>query len=306
VTVGNSTSEQGRRTRLPPPEAGKIAAARPRVLHIIGFGRSGSTVLGIALGRHPAIFNVGEVVGIPSFLAGPNYVAPRACGCLNRIEQCPFWSEVGKRVPLGVDTLPPTAAGWRHYVPWLSPISSDLARWGASNARFFSAVLDVSGASIVVDASKRAERAYWLWASGAVDLIPLWLTRDFRAVMRSEQSRHRSRIKAAVSWWCAQRRAAQLAVLIEARGGKVIRGTYEEMTADPRTFFNRILTELGLDWCREVLNLQPGHVIGGDHNTKHGGRGTFVRPAATVCEREQRPASAFMSWRSLVRPKGRV
>jgi hypothetical protein len=252
------------------------------------------------------MFNVGEVVGMPSFVAGPNYVAPRACGCLNRIEQCPFWSEVGKRVPLGVDTLPPTAAGWRHYAPWLSPISGDLERWGASNARFFSAVLDISGATIVVDVSKRAERAYWLWASGAVDLIPLWLTRDFRAVLRSERRWHRSTIKAAVSWWCAQRRAAQLVATIEGRGGKVIRGTYEEMTADPRRFFERILAELGLEWCGEVLNLQPGHVIGGDHDTKHGGRTTFVAPTALAREREQRPVPSFMSWRSLLRLKSRV
>jgi hypothetical protein len=290
----------------PPSGAGTIAAARPRVLHVIGFGRSGSTVLCIALGRHPALFNVGEFVGMPSFVAGPHYVAPRACGCLKRLEQCPFWSQVGRRVPLGVDTLPPPARGWRHYMPWLPPITSDLERWGASNARFFSAVLDVAGAAIAVDASKRAERAYWLWASGAVDLIPLWLTRDFRAVMRSERRKHRSTIKAALSWWVAQRRAAQLVAKIEARGGKVIRGTYEEMTADPRTFLGRILTELGLDWCGEVLNLQPDHVIGGDHATKHGGRTTFVRPTASYSEREERLLPAFLNWCSSLRVKRRV
>jgi hypothetical protein len=191
-------------------------------------------------------------------------------------------------------------------MPWLAPLSNDLGRWGESNARFFSAVLDVSGAAIVLDASKRAERAYWLWASGAVDLTALWLTRDFRAVMRSEQRRHRSTIKAAASWWCAQRRAAQLAALIEAQGGKVIRGTYEEMTADPHTFFNRILTQLRLDWCGDVLDLQPGHVIGGDHNTKHGGRNRFVGPAAAVRKLEKRPTSALISWCSLWRPKDHV
>ena len=254
-----------------------MTAQRPRVLYVIGFGRSGSTVLCIALGRHSAVLNIGEVVAMPSFIAGPNYVPPRACGCLERLEQCPFWSHVAERVPLGVDTVPPTASGWRHYVPWLPPINSDLERWGMSNARFFSAVLDVSGAAIAVDASKRADRAYWLWASGAVDLIPLWLTRDFRAVMRSERRKRRSTIKAALSWWVAQRRAAQLVAKIDARGGTVLRGSYEEMTADPRAFLGRILSELSLPWCEDVLNLQPGHVIGGDHSTKHGGRKTIVR-----------------------------
>lgn len=256
--------------------------ARPRVLYIIGFGRSGSTVLCMALGRHPAIFNIGEFVSMPTFVAGANYVSPRACGCLKRLEQCTFWSEVGRRTPLGTDTLPPTAGGWRHYAPWLPPTSSDLGRWGESNARFLSAVLDVSGAAIAVDASKRAERAYWLWASGSVDLIPLWLTREFRAVMRSERRKGRSTIKAAISWWVAQRRAAQLVARIEAWNGKVIRGSYEEMTADPRAFLGRILNELGLPWCEDVLHLQPGHVIGGDHSTKHGGRTAIEQPAAAL------------------------
>jgi len=258
-----------------------MTAHRPRVLYVMGFGRSGSTVLCIALGRHSAMFNVGEFVSMPTFVAGANYVSPRACGCRERIERCPFWSKVGQRTPLGVDTLPPTAGGWRRYMPILPPTSADLARWGASNARFFSAVLDVSGAAIAIDASKRADRAYWLWASGDVDLIPLWLTRDFRAVMRSERRKGRSTIKAAVSWWVAQRRAAQLVAKIEARHGKVIRGSYEEMTADPRSFLGRILNDLGLPWSEDVLSLQPGHVIGGDHNTKHGGRMTIERTAAT-------------------------
>ena len=117
-------------------------------------------------------------------------------------------------------------------MPWLPPTSRDLERWGAPNARFYSAVLDVSGAAIAFDASKRADHAYWLWASGAVDLIPLWLTRDFRSVMRSERRKGRSTLKAALSWWVEQRRAAQL--VAKARNGMVIRGSYEEMAADLR------------------------------------------------------------------------
>jgi hypothetical protein len=253
-----------------------MTSTRPRVLYVTGFGRSGSTVTCIALGRHPAIFNAGEVVSISTFTAGANYVAPRACGCQRRLEQCPFWSEVAGRVPLGVDTVPPTAAGWRHYVPWLPPTNSDLNRWGRTNAHFYSAVLDVSKATIVVDASKRADRAYWLWASGEVDLIPLWLTRDFKSVMRSERRKHRSTTKAALSWWVAQRRAAQLVSQIAGQGGHVIRGSYEELTADPRAFLGRILCELNLPWCEDVLHLQPGHVIGGDHATKHGERRTIM------------------------------
>ena len=76
------------------------------------------------------------------------------------------------------------------------------------------------------------------------------------------------------------------------------------MTTDPRAFLGRILAGLGLPWCEDVLNLQPGHVIGGDHNTKHRGQTTFVRP--TYGEREERLLPAFLSWRSSKRAKSRV
>lgn len=249
------------------------------MLYILGYGRSGSTVLGMALGQHPDIVNVGEVVALPSFLP-EHRPDDRACGCLQPIEVCPFWREVAAQVPLGRHTGVPTSGGWRHYAPWLPPLGPELEPWGRANAAFFAAVTKAAGASLAIDGSKRADRAWWLWASGAVDLIPLWLTRERAAVVRSERKHGRWGLKAATHWHVAQRRAVQLVRSVEGKGGQVVRGTYEEMTEDPRGFLGRILAELGLPWNEAILQPRPAHVIGGEHAAKHGGRLTIERKAA--------------------------
>ncbi len=83
-----------------------------KVLKIAGLGRSGSTILDIALGNHPAIESVGEVGNLMrngwvsrGSLRGIERKKRRVplCTCGKRLdvlyvgspeEACPFWSEV--------------------------------------------------------------------------------------------------------------------------------------------------------------------------------------------------------------------
>lgn len=249
---------------------------KPRVLYLMGYGRSGSTVLAMALGQHPKIVNVGEANALPSFLPGAASITDgRACGCLQPVAECPFWRAVAARAgSLGrPDHMnPPSGRGWRRYAPWLAPLSPHVEQWGEANAAFYRAVLDEADASLVVDGSKHASRAYWLWASGALDLTVVWLTRLPEDVLRSELRHGRSALKAALSWHVAQRRAAQLTRKIEAAGGEVLRLTYEEFTSTPRTVLHKLLGEFGLPWCDTVLHPRPHHVIGGNHEAKHDAR----------------------------------
>jgi hypothetical protein len=82
---------------------------KPRVLYSLGYGRSGSTVLGMALGQHPGIVNLGEISVLPRFVPGPTYVAPRACGCLQPLDHCPYWKGVARRLG-SMETLAQTGA----------------------------------------------------------------------------------------------------------------------------------------------------------------------------------------------------
>ncbi len=250
---------------------------KPRVLYVLGYGRSGSTVLGMALGQHPGLVNLGEISTLPTFVPGPTYIAPRACGCLLPLDQCPYWQGVARRVgsmaALAQDgtSLSPSM-GWRRYAPWLPEPSGELPRWAAGASAMYAAAIAEAGAQVAVDTSKGAARAWWLWKSGAVDLQFVWLTRRLEGVIRSQIRHGNAALKTALSWRLAQRQAAQMARVAERAGLRVPRMSYEGLVQDPRTVLGEVLRHVGLPWDDAVLTPRPAHTIGGEHEGKHGGR----------------------------------
>jgi hypothetical protein len=252
-------------------------AMKPRVLYVLGYGRSGSTVLGMALGQHPGMVNLGEISVLATFVPGPTYIAPRACGCLLPLDQCPYWQGVARRLgsmtALAHDgtTLTPTM-GWRRYAPWLPEPSDELPRWASAAAGLYAATIAEAGAEVAVDTSKGGSRAWWLWKSGAVDLTFVWLTRRLEDVIRSQIRHGQSALKTAVSWRLAQRQAAQVARAAEAAGLRVPRISYERLVQEPRAVLGEVLDHVELPWDDAVLTPRPAHTIGGEHEGKHGDR----------------------------------
>jgi sulfotransferase family protein len=256
---------------------------KPRVLCSLGYGRSGSTVLGMALGQHPGIVNLGEISVLSTFVPGPTYIAPRACGCLRVLDQCPYWKGVARRLG-SMETIAQTGAffsprlGWRRYAPWLPEPTDQLERWGQAAADLYRATIDEANAVLAVDTSKDAVRTWWLWRSGAVDLTFIWLTRRLEDVIRSQMKHGYSPTRTALSWQLSQHQAAQVARRVEACGARVLRIGYEHLTEQPRAVLSEILEHTSLPWDESVLNPRPDHVIGGDHVVKHGGR-TTIEPS---------------------------
>lgn len=259
---------------------------KPRVLYVLGYGRSGSTVLGMALGQHPAIVNLGEISALRRFVPGPTYVPPRACGCLRQLDNCPYWTGVARRlgsmeILARTDMSVSPTMGWRRYAPWLPEPSDELARWGKATAALYRAALEEANAVLAVDTSKGAARAWWLWRAGVADLKFVWLTRLLEDVIRSQLRHGHSSLKTALSWRLAQHQAAQVAHQVEGAGHQVLRITYERLTEQPRTVLSQILEHVGLPWHEDVLTPRPDHVIGGDHAVKRGGRHTIEPSTGT-------------------------
>jgi len=274
---------------------------QPRVLYVLGYGRAGSTMLGMALGQHPGIVNLGEISALRRFVPGPTYRPPRACGCLQQLDQCPYWTGVARRLGsmerlARTDITVSPTMGWRRYAPWLPEPSDELLRWGEATAALYRATLEEANATVAVDTSKGAARAWWLWRSGAVDLKFIWLTRRLEDVIRSQLKHGHSPLKTALSWQLAQRQAAQVARQVEGTGARVPRISYEHLTEQPRTVLAEILEHAGLPWHEEVLTPRPDHVIGGDHVVKHGGRHTIEPSTGT---RPPLPLNARLTLRLL-------
>ena len=68
-------------------------AAPVRVVYIMGYGRSGSTVLDTVLGNVDGVESVGELANVAR--SGWRGEEPCACGRLAR--DCSFWSSVRRR-----------------------------------------------------------------------------------------------------------------------------------------------------------------------------------------------------------------
>ena len=69
-------------------------------LYILSAGRSGSTLLNLALGTHPRAVAVSELTQLPF-----DVIRRNTCSCSLPIDECLFWREVGRHVQseLGID-----------------------------------------------------------------------------------------------------------------------------------------------------------------------------------------------------------
>jgi hypothetical protein len=175
------------------------------VLSIVGEGRSGSTVLAAILGEVAGFFDAGEL----HWVWGRSLIQQRPCGCGRPPARCPVWS----RVVEGTFGIPPeeqaTGRGGgstgevvaderellarRNRIRLLRLRRADrpgagwaaLERMRAVTGTLYANLVDVTGARVVVDASKRPEDAAVLAGVSAVDLYVLHIVRDPRAVVFS-------------------------------------------------------------------------------------------------------------------------
>jgi hypothetical protein len=166
----------------------------PTVAFIAGWGRSGSTLLGLALGECPGAVYVGEVRDLWTRGLREN----RLCGCGAPFRDCAFWAAVGDAGFGGWDRLDIERVQYlRRCVdrPWNEPsLRSAVTRrprlrvLGTAYAEVLRAlyrgIREVSGAEIVVDSSKIASHALLLKAAG-LPVEAVHLVRDSRGVVHS-------------------------------------------------------------------------------------------------------------------------
>jgi hypothetical protein len=225
--------------------------ARVSVVYLGGFGRSGSTLVERMLGCAPGWVNIGELVDLARSVARSDEL----CGCGEPFSRCPLWTEVGEIAFKGwtddvldrLVALQRAAARQRHLPGLLGSRrqpTKALVDLRAAYTRIYSAVAEVTGARVVVDASKGPALGLALAGAPGLDLRMLNVVRDPRAVAWS-WNRHVERPHAASGaeemWRIpAHRSAAQWSALqLEMSAISGLGGTpsarlhYEEFVADP-------------------------------------------------------------------------
>lgn len=157
-----------------------------KILYIVGEGRSGSTLLNLTLDNHPNVVAMGELCNVYRYILGQN----NWCACGSRVSECGFWRQVSDRLTdqPGDELLNLQAKYESSRAALLWPIIrriNDAAsqRYQVGTRRVFEAVQEVSGARLLVDASKLPGRAMALANMPNVELYVVHLVRDARALV---------------------------------------------------------------------------------------------------------------------------
>lgn len=277
-------------------------ATGTRVVYVAGTGRSGSTLLGNAIGSLPGALSVGEVkLGLRRGVAEGG-----SCGCRVPVVECPVWRPALEAtfgaVPSPADALhidaQLTAATRTRRVPWwLAGRTSDaVVELVDLFGRLLSELASVSGSSVLVDSSKLPAYGALLARSDQLDVRVVHLVRDPRAVAYSwqrtsasqqvagfeEEMERFSPTKSSLMWLESSGSTLGLA----RRGGAathVVR--YEDLVADPAVVLDEIAAFAGYAEAERDLSfigaagleLRTSHAVAGNPNRVRSGPLTLRR-----------------------------
>lgn len=269
-----------------------------KVLYIAGVGRSGSTLLERMLGAVPGSVNAGEVNAIFSRVASQDQL----CGCGEPFSRCPFWTEVGDRAFGGWDSvtsrmsqLQPRLVRQRHVLRLFTGVAPeayrrDLDEYLDVHHRLYRAISAVSGAEVVVDASKSTAQLFALRRTRDLDLRVVNLVRDPRGVANSWNKsgiiKPQAQDGALMGTYAPHRLAMLWAALqlecavLRAASPSSARVRYEDLVSAPRPTLERALRAVGLDPAPGALahvgdhsvDLTPSHGVAGSRTRFTAGR----------------------------------
>ena len=287
------------------------------VLYLLGKGRSGSTLLSMALGELDGFFAAGEL----RFFWRRGLVEDRRCACGRPITGCEVWGAVADRMAdLDAESLAADSEAvfrWGAVPRLLAGRTRSWAafgRWSEATGRLLTAVADVTGAEVIVDSSKWPTDPGVLGRVGDVGPYSLLLVRDPRAVAWSwqrtkthhdlDQPREMDRYPAWHSGlsWTSRNVVAGLASRRSPGPRMTLR--YEDFTADPRSR----LVDLGAFVGRDpdvdavldgrTLRVTGGHTLAGNP-TRFGGTTMTIREdeewRTGLSARDRRTVSA-LTW----------
>jgi hypothetical protein len=169
--------------------------AKPKILYILGSGRSGSTILDMLLGNHENIESFGEIAN----LAAAGWMNNEYCSSGDKVNESPFWNSIKS------DFL--KRANDEDAIVKLSAINKQVNKkknilnhffFGKIpagikeeflffNECLFEALFNETGKDIIVDSSKMPLRGELLACSKKFDVYFIHLIRDGRKVLESLQ-----------------------------------------------------------------------------------------------------------------------
>lgn len=267
-----------------------------KVLYVMGAGRSGSTILGVALGNCDGVFFAGEL---------DKWLPRRGIPRRKDVARVRFWEAVLGKME-GAQEL------FGHQAQRCLERSSALFRvrdwprrrglrepYRAVSRTLYEAVADVAGTRSIVDTSHYPLRARELQALDGVELHLLFLVRDPRSVVASFARRdvdERSFGALTTNAYLWLTHLLSLAVFLRHRRDRRLFVRYEQLVDDPQSVLGRVLEMIGSDaQCPDLETLSTGAPFHG--NRLLGSRTIALRRPAKPPESSLATTLLQLPWR---------
>lgn len=209
------------------------------VAFILGDGYSGSTLLDLLLGSHTQMAGMGEIdaEAFDVFLE-----QNQLCTCLMHAGECHFWNKVLRRLQEDTGTSPFRLGSDGDVSETVTRQTLELLR----------AIKEVSGADVLIDSSKKFERAYTLAKSDAIMPKVIHLVRDGRAVAYSYTKRGKPFREAVLQWLTVNDQINSWLASDEAP--EHMRVDYERLCAQPEEVVREVCDFLEVEWEPQMMS----------------------------------------------------
>ncbi len=168
---------------------------RPKVIYILGCGRSGTTILDILLGNHSGFFSVGELNNF--FYA---WSTKSFCSCGSRVTSCEIWKNIGKNFynsgskydPIKMNDYQFNMEKNRYILKQVMGLHSkaNYSKYKLFTYNIFKELQEISHCKTTIDSSKSAGRAIALLKNEKLDVKVIHMVRDPRGVYYSFQKKN--------------------------------------------------------------------------------------------------------------------
>lgn len=274
-----------------------------KLVYILSYGHSGSTLLDMVIGSIPKVFSMGEVVYLPwnIYRDGPSDPLAKQqniCSCLKSFKECETWNKIIKNInrKVGYDiynepfhyrmsvinkqSYPPTDL----IIKIKRVILYNILKYNQltkvnnliyqkhfdvikNNWLLFDTISEICNVDFVVDSSKDILRLYYLMQYRPNDVYIIFLYRSIYGISYSNFKLGIDPIRTAKKIVKSNNRWKE--ILRNQRNLKYISVDYEKLCSNPIETRKRI---------SEFLNLpDPGNILGIDTHTYHMVAGNPIR-----------------------------
>lgn len=267
--------------------------SRKEVLYILGYGRSGTTILHNVLSQVDGFVGGGELREI----WGRGWERDELCGCGEAFSECPLWMKVSELLKAsgGRDLVESMQAGRsrardRHLPLLLLPYREQVIRqryrtYLKGLDRLYTAINDQTGCEVIVDSSKSPLYGYLLTLLPDTKVHFVHMVRDARGVDFSLWKRKQREIPGfesyrpalgALRWNVVNLMSELLGSHVET--GRFIQLRYEDFARFPKCTVETILHRVGrgqkdLPFVdRQTVHLDVTHTVAGNGKRFRTGR----------------------------------